>query len=307
MKIFQCVLLSVFMGLSTSTFTQDADDFFQEVDVLIKGLLIDVANKKLKSLADESGYHLDEDVTYRSYALTNLLIPTNFTTGTVLFTGGISAIIFRAKSGVAFSLGTAFGVGATLFIQSTVSNVEKSNIGDTIELLLFKINGRYLFDFILSNDHYRTKLNYRVRHRDSEVILEGSCVYFLSIGEDYSLDYEIDDCSHDNIFPQKKEGSMRLGKEVNWHDKLFGQEFVVANDSVNLNDMLMLIFLEKANSKLIDSLEDTPLHNIVTDFINEDDKEGKVEEIKDNFVPDSVEDALNAVGGFFNKDSDKEK
>ena len=44
--------------------------------------------------------------------------------------------------------------------------------------------------------------------------LKGSCVLFLAVDEsEKSINYEIDSCTHDDIFPQKEAGSIRIGQE----------------------------------------------------------------------------------------------
>ena len=89
-------------------------------------------------------------------------------------------------------------------------------------------------------DHFRTELHYEVVDSDSDETLEGSCIYFFSLDrEESSLSYEIDNCTHDNVFPQNEEGVLRIGEDgPDFWD--WGQTDVVANGNISFASLQAL-------------------------------------------------------------------
>ena len=63
-----------------------------------------------------------------------------------------------------------------------------------------------------------------------------SCILFYSIKEDVrEIDYEIDNCSNDDIFPQNEEGFLRVGTRTDWFERhVSDQDDVVANGTLTL-------------------------------------------------------------------------
>ena len=47
-----------------------------------------------------------------------------------------------------------------------------------------------------------------------------------------SIEYEIDRCKHESIFPQAVEGKLRVGDKINFHDEVMGQTLVVARGTL---------------------------------------------------------------------------
>ena len=77
--------------------------------------------------------------------------------------------------------------------------------------------------------HYRAELHYALE-RDSVKEL-GSCLFFFVIDrEAFTADYEIDNCTHQDIFPENVPGGMRVGGATGFLDKRTGQTLVVVRE-----------------------------------------------------------------------------
>ena len=87
------------------------------------------------------------------------------------------------------------------------------------------------------NSHYRMKMHYKLSNgfRDD---LEDHCLLAFSIetwSPGFVINYEIDDCSDDKIFPQTQVGwNLRTGGYVDVIDKAMGQDMVVTSGQVKI-------------------------------------------------------------------------
>ena len=204
--------------------------------------LLNAAHKHLRLIAQQEGYELDK--VSLSFAESNFLIPTS-TAGTILFIG----IVIPAGIGAAVGLagGAAIGavgglivgtfrgsVGATL--RSTFSGTVGGALGGaavaggivgflsgTTTALVTAAAGNSSDDHLndvhrVDDGYYRAQLHYTMVSGN-----EGSCLIHYN-----HVSYEIDDCSHDRIFPQSESGIWRIGNEVDTLDRLLGQDSVVA-------------------------------------------------------------------------------
>ena len=83
------------------------------------------------------------------------------------------------------------------------------------------------------NKHFRVELHYALSETEG-----GSCLLFFSLHrrrDKRVLDYEIDWCSHGEIFVQEVPGILRVGGAVGWEDRWMGQDLVVAYGSVEID------------------------------------------------------------------------
>ena len=85
-------------------------------------------------------------------------------------------------------------------------------------------------------DHFRTELHYSLLDPHINQTINGSCIFFFSVDdeENASVSYEIDNCTHDEIFPQNEKGSLRIGENgPDFWD--WTQKDVVATDTFEIN------------------------------------------------------------------------
>ena len=91
------------------------------------------------------------------------------------------------------------------------------------------------------NDHYRVKLLYTMRHGRNEIDdIAGSCRLFFSIeelSETYRFNYEVDECTDEDILTEEAFGSVRIGEAVDILDKAWKQEYVVAEGTFLLDEL----------------------------------------------------------------------
>ena len=101
-------------------------------------------------------------------------------------------------------------------------------------LVDFFVNGHRRYYGVPFINYVRSRFNYYLVNKASGKVIEGSCLYFFRMGESgYTLDIEIDNCSHDDIFSQDVPGTMRLGDSVDFFERHFSDEDeVVVSKSV---------------------------------------------------------------------------
>ena len=90
-------------------------------------------------------------------------------------------------------------------------------------------------------NHFRTELHYSLLNPYSLLdpytnqTINGSCIFFFSVDdENGSVSYEIDNCTHDEIFPQNEKGRLRIGEDgPDFWD--WTQKNVVVTDTFEIN------------------------------------------------------------------------
>ena len=200
----------------------------------LKETLIEIAEEELNSIAQESGYSLIPDSVERSFPESNLLIPIS---GTATLLYPVAGAVAGAVTGVWVSLFWVPPVGANLYVALGIAEMVGlvgAGIGAITGIVpsiytFFKVDDLGDFaNYILYVGHYRTELHYSLTSSESkDEIIEGSCHLFY-INYNDILFYEIDNCSHDSIFPQEKQGILRIGSGEDFTDEFFGQTNVVA-------------------------------------------------------------------------------
>ena len=145
-----------------------------------------------------------------------------------------------AAGGVAVGLGA---VGRTAGTFAGVSGAFGSNHFHRLVGRCEENEGSLCDAFYMPiNSHYRIELRYEVARRGESDYTEGTCMVFFTVdqqGRNLHFDYEIDRCSPhgDEIFPERKEGFIRVGAEIDWLDGWMGQGLVVARG--NHDEVLM--------------------------------------------------------------------
>ena len=85
----------------------------------------------------------------------------------------------------------------------------------------------------IGGGHFRAEFHYLLKPGSPTLDKregKGSCLLFFSVDrENLTIDYEIDKCTHKNIFPETVPGKMRVADEGTWVDEKTGQTMVVAS------------------------------------------------------------------------------
>ena len=193
--------------------------------------LLNLANEKLQTLANESGHVLEEDATSFSSALGTkaIQLTSGFGAGAVAGAVGFASIHVVAGAaagpgGAALSVGLsalAVGIaGAYVLVNPVASEATLDPYA------------RYR-----AVHHYRMKLNYRLKNDGGFPRGRGSCIFFFAVDVNEEeteavVSIEIDECTHANIFPEYERGNLRIGEDgEDWWDEQMGQINVVATDS----------------------------------------------------------------------------
>ena len=197
--------------------------YAQEVPPLSVEKLLSVANRELKGFAERAGYCLLKD---RS----SLSVPGATVAGTVAVVVATAGVIALAIAGVLVTPG-ATGISAVF---------NSSNVVTAAGIVFVAVDGFSPFTAHLGDhkvpfiNHYRSQFDYVLADRTSGERIRGSCLYFFRMDESgYTLDIEIDNCSHDDIFPQEAVGTMRVGGSVDFFERNFSdQDEVVVSTNV---------------------------------------------------------------------------
>ena len=203
-KILAICLLVSLLGTSTSA----QQDHLEEE----RRILLNTVGDDLDILAQEKGYHLDKTSLRLSYPWSNLLSPINV--ATVVAGGSVFAFV----SGL---------VGTPITITLAIGGVA----GGVAGVAGVKDPSFYHHKMVLVN-HYRSKVSFSLMNDEGRKVRTESCILFYSIKEDLREidDYEIDNCSNDDIFPQNEEGFLRVGTRTGWFEKYVSdQDNVVAS------------------------------------------------------------------------------
>ena len=86
---------------------------------------------------------------------------------------------------------------------------------------------------LIKNLNNRHELHYVIVPPDGSH-QKGSCLLFLG-KTDSRIHYEVDSCTHADVFPQREEGVLRIGEDgEDAFDRMMGQTRVVATGSIEL-------------------------------------------------------------------------
>ena len=199
--------------------------------------LLDAVNETLDGMAKRKGYELAWQETSLEYAWSNLaiVIPGS------LVAAGVAAFVGRI-SGFKEAM-SAFYQGSSVFVVFTGLSAypwcrENEVTCASFSLPWEEVNMVKLSYTLNSMTHYSLD-----EARGSEEV-RGSCMlYYVSSTQDRFdvVDYELDDCSDNFIFPQRVSGHIRtedvlydiFGNDVgNFFDEKFGQDNVVTRGRV---------------------------------------------------------------------------
>ena len=159
-----------------------------------------------------------------SIAVTVLMV-----TAPTLFIGSLTA------TKVATYAGVRYGAISSLF--AIIAGLTISRSGESLPVTANIDEATYV------NSHYRMEMHYSFYpfYKFSNGLgndVEGSCFLFFSIetwSPGYVINYEIDSCEHDEIFPQFQVGwNLRTGGGVDFLDRIMGQDRVVTSGQVKI-------------------------------------------------------------------------
>ncbi len=194
--------------------------------IYLNGVLRDMAHQSLQEVASRS---------VPGTVLSGRLFDTEF-----IF--GHDELFFCVPAGVASMVGTGWALANKAKIKNPVL------IGAAMGLSLFApcfvynlvtqgaerdVLGAFRDHF--GNGYYLARIKYTLRPNAptlDEDKGKGSCRFFFSIDEEnLTVDYEIDSCTHKNIFPETVPGNMRVGGQADWFDEKAGRTLVVASET----------------------------------------------------------------------------
>ncbi len=187
-----------------------AQSYLKEGD---RRILLDAVGDDLDIFAQEKGYLLDKTFLRLSYPWTNIS-PIN--------TVGVAGAVVGAVVGVAVGVGVGVAVGVPA--------------GVAVGVAVRADEDRYYHHKMIIVNHYRSKVSFSLIYDEGRKVRTESCILFYSIEEGIrEIDYEIDNCSNDDIFPQNEEGFLRVGTHTDWFERhVSDQDDVVVNGTLPL-------------------------------------------------------------------------
>ena len=195
---------------------------------IAEGLLADVA-AELGRIATESGHDLEEGSLSLSFAWDGLLLPGS---------AGGTIVLGQVATVVGLGLIMAVGAGASLWIPPLVAVAigggAAGSIAATIASKLppaSELGRARDQDYMFFRGHFRSELHYVLVFPDG-AREEGSCLLFAAV--DREVAWEVDRCSHDEVFPQEVPGRLRIGDGPDAFDRWMGQTDAVAAGSFGL-------------------------------------------------------------------------
>ncbi len=209
------IILSFLGFIPTITHAQDNN-------YIHPGLALkDMAREALNSVAQKSERQLEGSIfnPELGFAESNLLglAPVSALAGV-----GITKLLFgttKLKS-LKFAVQSALWTWNTSFILFA-GNMAVNFANDLPNAVYMPVNG-----------HFRAEIHYTLASTTPQLTknrIEGTCLFFFTIDEEaLTADYEIDECTHQDIFPQEVPGTMRIGDEADKYDVRWGQTLVVA-------------------------------------------------------------------------------
>ncbi len=181
-------------------------------------ILLNTVGDDLDIFAQEKGYLLDKTSLRLSYPWTNIS-PIN--PGALRVAAGAAAGV--AAVAAPATLAVAIGAGVVVVAGTVAAPAGAED--------------RYFNHKMLIVNHYRSKVSFSLMNDEGGKVRTESCILFYSIEEGIrEIDYEIDNCSNDDIFPQNEEGFLRVGTRTDWFEK-----YVSDQDDVVVNGTLPLI------------------------------------------------------------------
>ena len=219
-------------------------------------ILLNTVGDELDILAQEKGYLLDKTSLRLSYPWSNLS-PINI--GATAAAAAVAAIaggavvagaagaVAAGGAAVAVAAGGAAGsidgaavatggaavaaiAGAVAAAGAVATGGAVAVAGGAVAVAVAANKDRYFHHKMFIVNHYRSKVSFSLMNDEGWMRTE-SCILFYSIEENIrKIDYEIDNCSNDDIFPQNEEGFLRVGARTDWFERhVSDQDDVVAN------------------------------------------------------------------------------
>ncbi len=175
-------------------------------------ILLNTVGDDLDIFAQEKGYLLDKTSLRLSYPWSNLV--------------GVAVAV----------VGVAVGVGVPAGVPAGVAVGVPVGVGVGVGVAVRADEDRYFHHKMLIVNHYRSKVSFSLIYDEGRKVRTESCILFYSIEEGIrEIDYEIDNCSNDDIFPQNEEGFLRVGTHTDWFERhVSDQDDVVVNGTLPL-------------------------------------------------------------------------
>ena len=195
---------------------------YAQIPNVSREALISIAEGELEGFAERAGYrlrrnHLPLTIPKSSWAMIPITVPS-------LGVAAVGAAVVAAVVSATFSA-PALGVAGLSTLYGVADAVDGTLAGDPYYL--------YKVHFV---HHYRSEFHY-ILEGDGGRAMVGSCLLFFAGDESgYTLDIEIDECSHDRIFPEEAVGIMRVGGWVDPIERsMSDQDEVVVSKSIRLD------------------------------------------------------------------------
>ncbi len=200
---FKAKTLCLIVSLLGTSMVVSAQSRLLEVD---RQILLNTVGDDLDILAQEKGYLLDKTSLRLSYPWTNIS-PINSSALRVAPTFAAILALPATPAGVVVIVAVAAGS-----------------------------EDRYYHHKMIIVNHYRSKVSFSLMNDEGRKVRTESCILFYSIEEGIlEIDYEVDNCSNDDIFPQNEEGFLRVGTHTDWFEKYVSdQDDVVVNGTLPL-------------------------------------------------------------------------
>ena len=150
--------------------------------------------------------------------------------------GAAAAAVGVAAAGVAAAGVAAGGAAAAVGVGVGATAVGAATVGAGVGAVIDGgVDEGHFINYVHFVDHFRTELHYSLLDPHTNQTINGSCIFFFSVdNENGSVSYEIDNCTHDEIFPQNEKGSLRIGEDgPDFWD--WTQKDVVATDTFEIN------------------------------------------------------------------------
>ena len=193
-----------------------AQTSLQDRGRVLPNKLVEYAVDDLEHLAELQGYTLDRNEIRLSAPESNLLFilgPQVLVGAATFFTSGLG-ILSASSIAALYAGGSIVGLYGGVYATSPKG-------------------GQGLIKF-------RNELHYSVQSPSHNQTLEGACLLYLFFDRETEFFfYEIDSCTHNEVFPENEEGVLRVREhEHSIFDIFWGQTAVVATGRVDMPQLL---------------------------------------------------------------------
>ena len=180
-------------------------------------------------------YTAAKDGGFNSIAVVGTTVVGSIVVTALMFATPMLSVGSLSAAKIATSAGIRYGAISSLFAIIAGLTISKSKEGMPIVANIDEAT--YV------NSHYRIQMHYSFYPfykftNGLESNIEGSCFLFFSIeiwSPGYVINYEIDSCDHNEIFPQNQPGwGLRTGEYVDFLDRIIGQSQVVTSGQVKI-------------------------------------------------------------------------